>query len=73
MESASSAGMTASSGTLVNSAIFLRSPSGTGRSARQSTMSGWIPISRSSFTECCVGLVFISPAEGMNGTSVRWI
>ena len=23
-----------------------------------------MPISRSSFTECCVGLVFISPAAG---------
>ena len=49
------------------------SPSGIGRSARHSTMSGWMPISRSSFTECCVGLVFISPAAGMNGTSVRWM
>ncbi len=26
-----------------------------------------MPISRSSFTECCVGLVFISPAAGMYG------
>ena len=29
-----------------------------------------MPISRSSLTECCVGLVFISPAALMNGTSV---
>jgi hypothetical protein len=27
--------------------------------------SAWMPISRSSFTECCVGLVLISPAEAM--------
>jgi len=62
IESLSSAGMTASGGTLVNSAILRRSPSGSGRSARHSTTSGWMPISRSAFTECCVGLVFISPA-----------
>ena len=36
-------------------------------------MSGWMPIERSSFTECCVGLVLSSPALGMNGTSVRWM
>ncbi len=27
---------------------------------------------RSSFTECCVGFVFSSPAASMNGTSVQW-
>ena len=32
-----------------------------------------MPIERSSFTECCVGLVFISPAVGMYGSSVRWM
>ena len=32
-----------------------------------------MPIERSSFTECCVGLVFSSPALGMNGSSVRWM
>jgi hypothetical protein len=69
----SSAGITASGCTLLKSAIFRRSLSGIGRSARAITMSGWIPISRSSFTECCVGLVFISPAVAMNGTSVRWM
>ena len=37
---------------------------------RQTTMSGWIPMRRSSFTECWVGLVFSSPAASMNGTSV---
>ncbi len=40
------------------------------RCERQTTMSGWIPMRRSSFTECCVGFVFSSPAESMNGTSV---
>ena len=38
-----------------------------------SRMSGWMPIERSSLTECCVGLVFSSPALGMNGSSVRWM
>ena len=32
-----------------------------------------IPISISSRTECCVGLVFISCVALMNGTSVRWM
>ena len=36
------------------------------------TMSGWMPMRRSSWTECCVGLVFSSPAWPRNGTSVRW-
>ncbi len=36
-------------------------------------MSGWIPISMSSRTECCVGFVFISCVAAMNGTSVRWM
>ena len=35
------------------------------------TMSGWIPMRRSSWTECWVGLVFSSPAWPRNGTSVR--
>ena len=30
-----------------------------------------MPIERSSFTECWVGLVFSSPAAAMYGTSVR--
>ena len=42
-------------------------------SERQTTMSGWMPIRRSSSTECCVGLVFSSPAWPMYGTSVRWM
>ena len=38
--------------------------SGIGRSQRTSRMSGWMPMERSSLTECCVGLVFSSPADG---------
>ncbi len=37
------------------------------------TMSGAIPMRRSSLTECWVGLVFSSPACPMYGTSVRWM
>ena len=33
-------------------------------------MSGWIPRARSSFTLCCVGLVFSSCAAAIHGTSV---
>ncbi len=32
-----------------------------------------MPIERSSFTECCVGLVFSSPAVVIYGISVRWM
>ena len=39
---------------------------------RQTTTSGWIPMRRSSLTECCVGFVFSSPAVSMNGTRVTW-
>ena len=43
-------------------ALVLRQrPVGCGTAAT----SGWMPISRSSLTECCVGLVLISPAEAM--------
>ena len=65
MESTSHAEMTASFCTLVKSAIFRRSSSGSGWIVRQRSASAWMPISRSSFTECCVGLVLISPAEAM--------
>jgi hypothetical protein len=65
MLSASTAEMTAFSGTLVNSAILRRSSSGRCCSARQSRMSGWMPMERSSLTECWVGLVLISPAVRM--------
>ena len=38
---------------------------------RHTSTSGWMPIERSSFTECCVGFVLISDDAAMNGTSVR--
>ena len=49
-------------GRLANSAIFLRMSLESGDSERHTTMSGWMPIRRSSLTECCVGLVLSSPA-----------
>ena len=65
--------MTADGRTLQNSESLRRSSAGIGRSARTSRMSGWMPIWRSAETECCVGLVFSSPADGMYGISVRWM
>ena len=62
--------ITRDSGMLQNSAIFLFKSCGRKRSLRHSSKSGWIPIESNSLTECCVGLVFNSPAVGMNGTSV---
>jgi hypothetical protein len=41
---------------------------GDGRSARHSSTSGCMPISRSFCTVCCVGLVLSSPAAAMKGT-----
>ena len=46
--------------------------SGISRSERHTIASGWMPMERSAATECWVGLVFSSPADGMNGSSVRW-
>src|SRR3954465_10146547 len=37
---------------------------------RHSSTCGWMPIRRSSWTECCVGFVFSSPACPRYGTSV---
>ena len=54
--------------TLQNIAIFCRISAGISRSVRQIRMSGWTPISRSFITECCVGLVFTSPAAAMYGS-----
>ena len=58
-------------GNVAESAIFAFISAERKRSVRHSRMSAWIPISSSSFTLCCVGFVFNSPAVGMNGTSVR--
>jgi hypothetical protein len=65
MSSASTAENTARSSTLVNSAILRRCSGGSGSRQRHSSTSGWMPMERSSFTECCVGLVLISPAVRM--------
>jgi hypothetical protein len=64
---------TAPKSTLQKSAILRFTSSASGRSARQMRKSGWMPISISSRTECCVGFVFTSPAAVMYGTSVRWM
>ena len=34
--------------------------------------SGWMPMPRSSFTECCVGFVLISSEVERAGRSVTW-
>ena len=61
MSSTSRAEITASTGRLANSAIFSRISRDSASSERHTTMSGWMPMRRSSLTECCVGLVFSSP------------
>jgi hypothetical protein len=72
-KSLSFSSITASMGTLQKRAIFAFSSGLRERSVRQMRMSGWIPICRSCPTECCVGLVFNSPAAFRYGTSVRWM
>jgi hypothetical protein len=59
--------ITPHSGTLVNSDL-LALVLGMRRSARHSSASGWMPISRSFCTVCWVGLVLSSPAAAMKGT-----
>src|SRR3990170_2877036 len=53
--------MTASTSTSVKRAIFSRISSGTGSSERRTMTSGWMPIARSSRTECWVGFVLSPP------------
>ncbi len=53
-------------------AILRFSSSGIGRSARHTSTSGWIPIDRSSRTECWAGLVFSSLVGPMKGTRAQW-
>ena len=64
--------MTASTSTSVNSAIFSRISSGTSVSERRTITSGWMPIPRSSLTECWVGFVLSSPVAARAGSSVTW-
>ena len=65
--------MTASLSMSQNRASFSFISSDKGRSVRQTMMSGWIPMLRSSLTLCWVGLVFSSPAAPMYGTRVTWM
>ncbi len=65
MEATSSAVKTAEGSTLQKSAILSFISREISRSERQRRMSGWMPISRSSLTECWVGLVLSSPAAAM--------
>ena len=67
-----SMGMTASGATSQKSAIFSLIEWGMGWSERQTMASGWMPMARSSLTECCVGFVFSSPVAPMYGSSVTW-
>ena len=64
--------ITAPGSTSAKSAILSRMSRDSSSCERQTTTSGWMPMRRSSFTECCVGFVFSSPAASMNGTSVTW-
>ena len=52
-------------GTSQSSEIFSFRLRPIGRSLRQTIASGWRPSERSSFTECCVGFVLISPEGPM--------
>ncbi len=65
MDCTSGLSTTQAKSTLQKSAIFRLMSAESGRSVRQTRMSGWIPICISSRTECWVGLVFSSPAAAM--------
>ena len=43
-----------------------------GWSERRTITSGWMPMPRSSLTECWVGLVLSSPVAARAGSSVTW-
>ena len=62
MLSTSRAETIASAGRDANRAIFRRMSGDSVPSERHMSMSGAMPMRRSSLTECCVGLVFSSPA-----------
>ena len=65
MLSTSQAETIASAPSEANRAIFLRMSPDRELSERHISMSGAIPMRRSSLTECWVGLVFSSPAWPM--------
>jgi hypothetical protein len=57
--------MTFSGGTLQKRLIFRLTSGGMGRSERQISRSGWMPMVRNAITLCWVGFVFSSPAVRM--------
>ena len=61
-DSTSISSMTAFVGTLQNMLSFSRISGVIGWSQRHTKTCGWMPISRSFATLCCVGFVFSSPA-----------
>ena len=65
MEGQSVQDSTSSGATSQNSAIFSRVLSVMSWSERHTMKSGCTPMERSSFTLCCVGLVFTSWAAAM--------
>ena len=72
MEGASGALITPPIGTSQSSETFSFRLRPIGRSERHTIASGCRPRERSSFTECCVGLVFSSPEGPMNGIRETW-
>ena len=69
----STVSITFSIGTLQNNDIFFLWSNGIDCWDLQIIMSGWTPILLNSFTECWVGLVFISSDDFKKGTKVKWI
>ncbi|OPY27136.1 MAG: hypothetical protein A4E31_01274 [Methanomassiliicoccales archaeon PtaU1.Bin030] len=72
MDLASAAETTASKGTSQNREILRFMEYSRGSAALATITSGWIPMERSSLTECCVGFVFCSPTVPSMGTNVVW-
>ena len=65
--------ITQSGRTLQNMAILSRMDWSMGSSHRATMISGLMPMERSSFTECWVGLDLCSPELLMYGTRVTWM
>ncbi len=63
-------GITALTSTSVKRETLSRISSSIGSSLRRMMTSGWMPIPRSSLTECWVGLVFSSPVAPICGSQV---
>ena len=65
-------GMTAWTSTSVKRLTLSSSSSSIGSSLRRMITSGWMPIPRSSLTECWVGFVLSSPVAPISGSQVTW-